>query len=48
VVERGARRHHGWQSLAMSQHRGHLWGDVFALLAVAVVLALLTPRARTA
>jgi|SRR5882672_939854 len=38
----------GWQSLAMSQHRGHLWGDVFALLAVAVVLALLTPRARTA
>jgi hypothetical protein len=28
----------------MSQHRGHLWGDVIALLAVAAVLALLTPR----
>jgi len=35
----------GAQSLAMSQHRGHLWGDVVALIAVAVVLALLTPRA---
>jgi hypothetical protein len=34
----------GAQSLAMSQHRGHLWGDVTALIAVAVVLALLTPR----
>jgi hypothetical protein len=34
----------GAQSLAMSQHRGHLWGDVIALLAVAAVLALLTPR----
>jgi len=34
----------GAQSLAMSQHRGHLWGDVVALIAVAVVLALLTPR----
>lgn len=34
----------GAQSLAMSQHRGHLWGDVVALLAVAAVLALLTPR----
>lgn len=34
----------GVQSLAMSQHRGHLWGDVIALLAVAAVLALLTPR----
>jgi len=34
----------GAQSLAMSQHRGHLWGDVLALIAVAVVLALLTPR----
>jgi hypothetical protein len=38
----------GAQSLAMSQHRGHLWGDVLALFAVAVVLALLTPRARAA
>lgn len=34
----------GWQSLAMSQHRGHLWGDVLALLVVAVILAVLTPR----
>ena len=34
----------GAQSLAMSQHRGHLLGDVTALIAVAVVLALLTPR----
>lgn len=38
----------GAQSLAMSQHRGHLWGDVFALIAVAVVLALLTPRSARA
>jgi len=38
----------GWQSLAMSQHRGHLWGDVLALIAVAIVLALLTPRAGAA
>jgi len=35
----------GAQSRAMSQHRGHLWGDVVALIAVAIVLALLTPRA---
>ncbi len=38
----------GAQSLAMSQHHGHLWGDVTALIAVAVVLALLTPRAGAA
>jgi hypothetical protein len=38
----------GWQSLTMSQHRGHLWGDVAALIAVAVVLALLTPRGGSA
>ena len=38
----------GAQSLAMTQHRGHLWGDVLALIAVAVVLALLTPRAGAA
>jgi hypothetical protein len=38
----------GWQSLAMSQHRGHLWGDVVALIAVAIVLALLTPRSGAA
>jgi hypothetical protein len=34
----------GAQSLAMSQHIGHLWGDVAALLIVAAVLAWLTPR----
>src|SRR5262245_39897160 len=38
----------GAQSLAMSQHRGHLWGDVVALIAVAIVLALLTPRGSAA
>ncbi|HXZ55291.1 MAG TPA: DUF6632 domain-containing protein [Burkholderiales bacterium] len=38
----------GAQSLAMSQHMGHLWGDVAALIAVAVVLAVLTPRSMTA
>ena len=38
----------GAQSLSMSQHRGHLWGDVVALIAVAVVLALLTPRSAAA
>jgi hypothetical protein len=35
------------QSLANSEHRGHLWGDVLALFVVAGVLAFLTPR-RTA
>src|SRR5215471_19232635 len=38
----------GAQSLAMSQHRGHLWGDVVALIAVAIVLALLMPRSAAA
>ena len=32
------------QSLARPEHIGHLWGDVPALLVVALVLALLTPR----
>jgi hypothetical protein len=32
------------RSLANSEHRGHLWGDVLALFPVAAVLALLTPR----
>lgn len=32
------------QSLANPEHVGHLWGDVPALLLVAAVLALLTPR----
>jgi hypothetical protein len=38
------------QSLAYPEHRGHLWGDVLALFAVAAILAVLTPRtsARTA
>ena len=38
----------GAQSLAMPQHRGHLWGDVVALIAAAIVLALLTPRMKAA
>ncbi|MCV7153080.1 DUF6632 domain-containing protein [Mycolicibacterium pyrenivorans] len=32
------------QSLGDPQHRGHLWGDVPALLLVAVVLAVLVSR----
>lgn len=32
------------QSVANSQHIGHLWGDVLALILVAAVLAALTPR----
>src|SRR5215467_3514315 len=36
------------QSLAHSDQVGHLWGDVPALLFVAVVLALLTPRGEAA
>ncbi|HCX34472.1 MAG TPA: hypothetical protein DHV08_13625 [Rhodocyclaceae bacterium] len=32
------------QSLAAPQHIGHLWGDAAALIAVAIVLAVLTPR----
>jgi hypothetical protein len=32
------------QSLANSENKGHLWGDVLALLVVAAVLAVLTPR----
>ena len=34
----------GVQSVANHQHIGHLWGDVLALIAVAAVLAVLTPR----
>ena len=33
------------QSLANSQHHGHLYGDVLALFLVAAVLAWLSPRA---
>ena len=36
------------QSLANSEHRGHLLGDVPALLIVAAVLAFLTPRGEAA
>jgi hypothetical protein len=32
------------QSIAKTQHIGHLWGDVAALIIVAAVLAALTPR----
>ena len=32
------------QSIANPQHVGHLWGDVAALILVAVALAVLTPR----
>ena len=32
------------QSVANPEHMGHLWGDVLALVLVAVVLAILTPR----
>ena len=32
------------QSVVAPEHIGHLWGDVAALLAVAAVLAYLTPR----
>ncbi len=32
------------QSIANPRHVGHLWGDVAALIVVAVVLAVLTPR----
>jgi len=36
------------QSLANSENMGHLWGDVLALLVVAAVLAVLTPRVAAA
>jgi len=36
------------QSLANPEHRGHLFGDVPALLVVAAVLAVLTPRGAAA
>ena len=32
------------QSIVYSEHRGHLYGDVPALLLIAVVLAVLSPR----
>src|SRR5215471_8748758 len=38
----------GAQALAMSQHRGHLPGDVLALLVVAALLAALMPRSAAA
>lgn len=36
------------QALVYPEHRGHLFGDVPALLLVGIVLALLTPRASKA
>jgi hypothetical protein len=38
----------GVQAFANSEHRAHLWGDVPALLIIAGVLALLTPRGAAA
>jgi hypothetical protein len=32
------------QALVYAEHRGHLYGDVPALLLIAIVLAVLTPR----
>ena len=37
----------GIQAVANTRHIGHLYGDVAALLAVALVLAVLTPRSAT-
>jgi len=34
-----------WESFRMPEHMGHLWGDVPGLVAVALVLYLLRPRA---
>lgn len=36
------------QALVYPQHRGHLLGDVPALLLIAIVLAILTPRGERA
>ena len=36
------------QSLANTEHMGHLWGDVLALFVVAAALAVLTPRGAAA
>jgi hypothetical protein len=36
------------QALTSSEHMGHLYGDVLALLVVAAALALLTPRGAAA
>jgi len=38
----------GIQAVANTAHMGHLYGDVAALIAVAVVLILLTPRVAVA
>jgi hypothetical protein len=37
----------GWQALTEHQYVGHLWGDVLALVVVAIVLAAFTPRRAT-
>ena len=36
------------QAIIYPEHRGHLYGDVPALLLIAIVLALLTPRGEAA
>lgn len=36
------------QAFTYPQHRGHLYGDIPALLIIAIVLAILTPRASKA
>lgn len=36
------------QAFMYPQHRGHLYGDIPALLIIAIVLAILTPRATKA
>ena len=36
------------QAIVYPEHRGHLYGDVPALLLIAIVLALLTPRGEAA
>ena len=34
----------GAQAIANTRHLGHLWGDVAALIAVAIAMAILIPR----
>ncbi len=34
----------GVQAIANTRHIGHLWGDVAALIAVAIAMAILIPR----
>ena len=41
VLERRSRRNNGGAILSSGHHMGHLWGDVPALLLVAIVLSVL-------